>query len=197
MAGEFMRHKYQFGEKIRAVRERKSLTLKEVAEKAGVSESLVSQIERNRVSPAIDTLLALADALEIDFDYLFAGLKRERPVTIVRTEERPSYNIKPGVLYEHLAQVDEQGGIEAYIITIEAGAHTGNAEYGHPGWELGIVESGVMELTAGNRSFRCKAGDSVSFRADTPHILSNPGKKPLRVFWVISPPKNMVNKTGR
>jgi transcriptional regulator with XRE-family HTH domain len=192
-----VRQKYQFGGKIRAVRERRSLTLKEVAEKAGVSESLVSQIERDRVSPAIDTLLALADALEIDFDYLFAGLKRERSIKIVRKEERPSYQIKREIKYEHLAQVEEQGGIEAYIITIEAGAKTGNAEYGHPGWELGIVESGTMRLTAGNQVFTCKQGDSVSFRADTPHILSNPGRKPLRVFWVMSPPKNMVNKAGR
>jgi transcriptional regulator with XRE-family HTH domain len=192
-----VKHKYQFGEKIRSVRERRSMTLREVAEKAGVSESLVSQIERNRVSPAMDTLLALADTLEIDFEYLFTDLKRERPIQIIRKDERPSYRTKPGVLYEHLAQVDEQGGIEAYMITIEAGAQTGNAEYGHPGWELGIVAAGAMELAAGNRTYTLKPGDSVSFRADTPHILSNPGRKPLRVFWVVSPPKNIVNKAGR
>jgi transcriptional regulator with XRE-family HTH domain len=192
-----MKQKYQFGETIRSVRERRSMTLREVAEKAGVSESLVSQIERNRVSPAIDTLLALADALEMDFEYLFAGLKRERPIKTVRKNERPHYRSKPGVLYEQLAQVDEQGGIEAYIITIEAGAQTGNAECGHQGWELGIVESGVMELNAGSRVYKLKAGDSVSFKADTPHSLSNPGKKPLKVFWVMSPPKNIVNNIGR
>ena len=192
-----MGQKYRFGGKIRAVRERRSLTLKEVAEKAGVSESLVSQIERDRVSPAIDTLLALADALEMDFDYLFAGLKRERPIEIVRKDERPIFQVKRGIRYDQLAQLEENGGIEAYIITIETGAKTGNAEYGHPGWELGIVESGTMKLTAGDQVFTCKQGDSVSFKADTPHILSNPGKKPLRVFWVISPPKNMVNKAGR
>jgi transcriptional regulator with XRE-family HTH domain len=189
-----LRQKYRFGGRIRTVRERRSLTLKEVAEKAGVSESLVSQIERDRVSPAIDTLLALADALEIDFDYLFAGLKKERPIEIVRKDERPSYKVKRGIRYDQLAQLEEHGGIEAYIITIEAGAKTGNAEYGHPGWELGIVESGTMKLNAGDQVFTCKQGDSVSFRADTPHIISNPGKKPLRVFWVMSPPKNMVNK---
>jgi transcriptional regulator with XRE-family HTH domain len=192
-----VKQKYQFGEKIRSVRERRSMTLKEVAEKAGVSESLVSQIERNKVSPAIDTLLALVDALEIDLEFLFAGLRRERPIKTVRKDERPFYRAKPGVLYEHLAQVEEHGGIEAYIITIEAGAETGNAEYGHPGWELGIVESGVLELAAGGRVCRLMPGDSVSFRADTPHILSNPGKKPLRVFWVMSPPKNIVTTAGR
>ena len=62
---------YHFGEKLRTVREKKGYTLKVVAQKAGVSESLVSQIERNKVSPAIDTLLNLADVLDINLEFLF------------------------------------------------------------------------------------------------------------------------------
>ena len=81
---------FRFGEKLRTVRERKGYTLKVVAQAAGVSESLVSQIERNRVSPAIDTLLSLADALEIDLEYLFEEYRRERPVRVIQAEE--SYN---------------------------------------------------------------------------------------------------------
>jgi len=185
---------YQFGEKIRSVRERRSLTLREVAEKAGVSESLVSQIERNRISPAIDTLLALADALDIDLEYLFADFKRDRTLKIVRKKERSHFSTKPGVRYERMAQVEEQGrdGIEAYDITIAAGAETGSNEYGHPGWELGIVEAGQAKLIIGNQTHILKPGDSVSFRADSPHILANTGTTPLRVFWVITPPKNIV-----
>ena len=188
--------KYQFGEKIRSVRERRSLTLREVAEKAGVSESLVSQIERNRVSPAIDTLLSLADALDIDLEYLFADLKRDRALKVVREKERNFFTTKPGVRYERLAQVEEQGrdGIEAYVITVAPGTNTGNTEYGHPGWELGIVESGIAELTIGNQTHTLRSGDSVSFKADSPHILANPGGRPLRVFWVITPPKNIVSQ---
>ena len=187
--------KYKFGDKIRSVRERRSLTLRDVAEKAGVSESLVSQIERNRVSPAIDTLLALADALEMDLEYLFADLKKDRALKIVRKRERSSFKTKPGILYERLAQMEEQGGdgIEAYVITIEPGAETGNAEYGHPGWELGVVESGQAELTVGNRTHILKSGDSVSFKADSPHILVNSGSTPLRMFWVMTPPKNTIS----
>lgn len=188
--------KYKFGDKIRSVRERRSLTLRDVAEKAGVSESLVSQIERNRVSPAIDTLLALAEVLEIDLEYLFADLRKDRALKIVRKGERSSFRTKPGILYERLAQVEEQGrdGIEAYDITITEGAETGNTEYGHPGWELGIVESGMAKLTVGNQTHVLKSGDSVSFRADSPHTLANNGSKPLRVFWVVTPPKNIVSE---
>jgi transcriptional regulator with XRE-family HTH domain len=182
--------RYRFGEKIRTVRERRKLTLREVAEAAGLSESMVSQIERNRVSPAIDTLLALADVLDLDPEYLFADWRRDRAVHIVRKKERHSFS-KPGIRYERLAQVEgqEQRGIEAYKITLEPGARTGSAEYGHPGWELGVVEAGKAELTVGNHTHLLKPGDSASFRSDAPHVLANPGKEALRVFWVITPPK--------
>ena len=62
---------YDIGGKLRGVRERRGLTLRQVAEMAGVSESLVSQIERNRVSPSLDTMLSLAYELGIDAEYLF------------------------------------------------------------------------------------------------------------------------------
>jgi transcriptional regulator with XRE-family HTH domain len=187
---------YYFGEKIRTIRERRGLTLREVADHAGVSESLVSQIERNRVSPAIDTLLALADALDLDLEYLFSDYRRDRSVKIIRKEERTSFT-RPGVLYERLARMEGDpslqrgvpGGIEAYNITVEPGAKTGSAEYGHPGWELGIVEAGRAELTVGKETYTLEPGDSVSFQADAPHRLANPGEEALRVFWIITPPK--------
>ncbi|MDR1318665.1 MAG: XRE family transcriptional regulator [Treponema sp.] len=191
--------RYHFGEKIRAVRERRSLTLREVAKKAGVSESLVSQIERNKVSPAIDTLLALADALDLDLEYLFADYRRDRSVHVVRKKVRGSFT-RPGVLYERLAQVEgrDRVGIEAYVITVEPGAKTGSIEYGHQGWELGLVESGRGELTVGNQVHRLNPGDSASFRADSPHVLTNSGKDTLRVFWVITPPKGVIDRyTGQ
>jgi transcriptional regulator with XRE-family HTH domain len=194
--------RYCFGEKIRSVRERRSLTLREVADRAGVSESLVSQIERNRVSPAIDTLLALADALDLDLEYLFSDYRRERPVRITRVTERDTFT-RPGVLYERLAYMEglpqgngaeARNGIEAYAITLERGAKTGAKEYGHPGWELGIIREGQAELTVGNRSYELFPGDSASFMADAPHVLANTGLRPLRVLWIITPPKGEVGK---
>ena len=79
---------YHFGEKLRQVRERKGYTLKVVASRAGVSESLVSQIERNKVSPAIDTLLTLADVLDINVEFMFEEFRRSRPVKIIRHDQR-------------------------------------------------------------------------------------------------------------
>jgi transcriptional regulator with XRE-family HTH domain len=184
--------RYRFGEKIREVRERRELTLREVAERAGVSESLVSQIERNRVSPAIDTLLSLADALDIDLEYLVSDFKKERSVKIVRKESR-STSGRPGVLYERLASMEgaDNGrfGLEAYLITLEVGAKTGHGEYGHPGFELGFVAEGAAELDVGTKIHRLEEGDSASFQADVPHTVKNAGNAPLKLFWVVTPPR--------
>jgi transcriptional regulator with XRE-family HTH domain len=192
--------KYMFGEKIRAVRERRGLTLREVAAKAGVSESLVSQIERNRVSPAIDTLLSLTDALDIDLEYLFSDYHRERAVQVVRANERTAFT-RPGVVYEHLAQLEGSrhgiDGIEAYEITVEPGARTGSDEYGHNGFELGLVVEGRAELVVGNQNYFLETGDSVGFASSFPHTLINAGDDRMRVFWVITPPKNEVAKRSR
>ena len=94
---------YHFGEKLRQVREHRGYTLKVVAQRAGVSESLVSQIERNHVSPAIDTLLALADVLDINLEYLFEEYRKKRPVHIIRAESRASVK-EDEVVYEELAR---------------------------------------------------------------------------------------------
>ncbi|MDD3821337.1 MAG: helix-turn-helix transcriptional regulator, partial [Spirochaetales bacterium] len=98
--------KYRVGEKIRLVRERKTLTLRQVAQQAGVSESLISQIERNKVSPAIDTLLSIADALDIDLEYLFSDYRRERTVRVLKAKDRQVLT-RPGVRYERFAQIEQ------------------------------------------------------------------------------------------
>ncbi len=187
---------YRFGDKIREVRERKGLTLRAVAEQAGLSESLISQVERNRVSPAIDTLLKLVEILDIDLDYLFRDFKRERSVNLVRAAERSRTSAR-GVVYERLSHTvseDTAHEIEAYLITVSPGAKSSSEDYGHPGRELGVVIRGRGELVVGTRTYKLAEGDSISFPADTPHGLTNTGKRPLVALWVITPPKHTFYK---
>ncbi|HPX26320.1 MAG TPA: helix-turn-helix transcriptional regulator, partial [Treponemataceae bacterium] len=101
------REPYRFGEKLRAVRERKGLTLKTVANQAGVSESLVSQIERNKVSPAIDTLLNLADVLDINLEFLFEEYRKDHPVKVIRCGDRRKIK-DDEVIYEEVAKAQEK-----------------------------------------------------------------------------------------
>jgi|SRR5574344_81131 transcriptional regulator with XRE-family HTH domain len=182
---------YHFGEKLRMVREHKGLTLKVVADKAGVSESLVSQIERNRVSPAIDTLLALADALDINLEFLFEEYRRERPVQIIRADERRKL-AEDDIDYEELAKPDEsekENSFEAYVIKVPAGSHTHRGSYGHIGRELGIITKGTALLKYEKKEYILNEGDSVSFPAGTPHTLENNTGTPIEAIWVVTPPQ--------
>ncbi len=188
--------KYPFGDKIREVRERKNLTMKEVALKAGLSESLISQIERNRVSPAMDTLLSIIEILDIDLEYLFSDFKKDRIVNIVRAGERQK-TVQQGMTYEQLSRTtgpDEVHGIEAYFLEIKPGGEKGSHEYGHIGKELGVIIEGEGAFEIGTKSYELKAGDSISFSSDSPHVLKNTGNKPIKAFWVMTPPKMIFGK---
>jgi hypothetical protein len=83
--------------------------------------SLISQIERDLVSPSLDTLVSIVEALEIDIDYLFRELKRKRNVSLVRSSGRNRHTID-GVTYEQLSQIIDAGtgrlgyGAEVYTI---------------------------------------------------------------------------------
>lgn len=188
--------KYHFGDKIRAVREKKEYTLKYLAEKAGVSDSLISQIERNRVSPAIETLLNIAEALDIDLEYLFADYKKSKKV-VISNEGKRKIVATDGVVYEQISRTTDEKArfaFETYIIRIQAGSKSGSAEYGHPGKETGYIMEGKAEFITGNDSYILKKGDSVSFDSDIPHILKNIGDKELIAFWAVTPPKSFMDK---
>lgn len=180
-----------FGEKIRRVREQKRLTLKDLAGGAGVSESLISQIETGRVSPSIDTLLSIADYLEIDLEYLFSDYKRTKKATVLRQQDRSRMR-RAGVSYEQLSLLTEEENrhaVEAVLLEIEPGRQQGSRDYGHDGRELGIILDGRGELSYGRDTYSLGKGDSINFASSIPHLLRNTGKRPLKAIWIITPPK--------
>lgn len=185
---------YHFGEKLRQVREHKGYTLKVVAQRAGVSESLVSQIERNHVSPAIDTLLALADVLDINLEFLFEEYRKDRPVQIIRADERPSIH-EDDIVYEGLAkQANSETSIESYIIKIPAGSHTHRGSYGHLGREIGYIIKGKAQIIYDGKCYELNEGDSVSFSAGASHSIENVGDTDLEAVWVVTPAQRFIDK---
>lgn len=187
--------KYKFGEKLRTVRERKKRTLKDVALEAGVSESLVSQIERNKVSPSIDTLLLIADVLDIDYEYLFSDYRQKRKVAIIRKDARASITT-PKMMIQQLSVPGEgtaEHAIEAFSLQIDVGGEKGDREYGHSGWEFGVILKGEAELIYGNESYELGEGDSISFPSDSPHLFKNSGETMLEAIWVVAPARGMFS----
>lgn len=186
---------FRFGEKIRQVRERRGYTLKVVASRAGVSESLISQIERNKVSPAIDTLLTITDVLDVNLEYLFCDYRKDKtPVRIINGGERRQI-AEDEVLYEEIAKPLESDGahaLESYIITIPKNGTTHRGSYGHSGREFGYILQGKAQLQYETVKYDLVAGDSVSFSASSPHIIVNTGDEELKALWVVTPPQRFL-----
>jgi transcriptional regulator with XRE-family HTH domain len=174
------------GERLRAIRQLRRKTLKDVATGAGVSESFLSQLERGRTNATIATLQRLSSALGIEVSDLFTS-SAERP-RVLRREAREF--VAWGELGgKALLTPKPFHSLEVVVARFEAGGSTGDEPYTHgDSEELLVVLEGVVSLQLGSEVFELSTGDSIDYRSSTPHRLVNVGGDPAEVMWIISPP---------
>jgi transcriptional regulator with XRE-family HTH domain len=177
----------ELGERLRAIRVLRRLTLREVAEAAGVSESFVSQLERGRSSASVGTLQRLAAAVGIEISDLFAGESQSGP-RVLRRHERQQ--LEWGHLgRKALLTPKPLHSLEVVAAAFDPGGSTGDEPYTHgDSEELLLVLTGHVHLQLGSELLDLSVGDSVNYRSSTPHRVSNPGDEPAEVLFVISPP---------
>lgn len=189
----------RLGAHLRAAREASGLTLKTLAETMGVTPSLLSQIENDKVQPSLNTLYQLVNRLNLSIDSLLdggdghsigpvgrgTGDAAARP-TIQRAGETPMLVLSTGVSWERLA-----GGLketmEPLIITFPP--HTTSSPTGglsqYSGYEFGPLLEGRLTLTLGLDSYELSAGDSVHFDAYRPHAYVNESDESARGVWFV------------
>lgn len=177
------------GEQLRELRQIRNMTLKEVAEMAGISVGYLSQLERNQSRLPIGVLKKISDALGVHMNWFFqqpqGGSAAERDV-VVRAGQRRRMSFTGLGITEELLSPNLSGPLELLISTIEPGADSEN--YSHDGAEAGLVMSGTLDLWVADRHFRLEEGDSFSFRSAEVHRCANPGQTATKVLWVITPP---------
>jgi transcriptional regulator with XRE-family HTH domain len=174
------------GERLRAIRQLRRKTLKEVAGAAELSESFLSQLERGRTNATIATLQRLSTALGIEVSDLFAT-DAPRP-RVLRSEAREF--VSWGQLgRKALLTPKPFHSLEVVVARFEPGGSTGDEPYTHgDSEELLIVVEGEVHVQLGPDVYPVAAGDSVHYESSTPHRVSNPGDEPAEVLFVISPP---------
>lgn len=177
------------GEQLRELRLVKNLALREVAEKAGISVSYLSQIERNQSRLPIGVLKKVSDALGVHMNWFFQSQASpdaaERDV-VVRAAQRRRMSFTGLGITEELLSPNLAGPLELLLSTIEPGADS--EDYSHDGAEAGYVMAGTLDLWVSGRHFRLNEGDSFSFKSTEVHRCANPGKVQTKVLWVITPP---------
>ena len=175
------------GNILKVYREKTRKNQSEVASRAGISISMLSQIERGVVSPSIDTLVGVCNALGLDIADLFRRITPDAPVRLHRPGQRLGTR-HDGVLFEQLAVSSHTNfPAELLLLEVKPGRRVGLGN-GHEGIEMGYVLEGKAVLTVEGTEHPLGKGDSVSFDASLPHGLANGGKKTFRAVWTALPP---------
>lgn len=177
----------QLGPRIRSLRQARRLTLRDVADRAGVTESFLSQVERDVTSPSIATVQRIAGALDLSIAQLFA----EEPSSgrVVRREARRR------IAYPGLKAVDEfltsnmAGRLQVILSTIEPGGGTGEEPYTHDSdEEVVVVLTGTLDLWVADEHYVLREGDAITFPSRLPHWNINRGERPVTVLFCVTPP---------
>ena len=177
----------QLGPRIRALRQARNVTLRELAGRAGVTESFLSQVEREVTSPSIASVQRIAHALDLSIAELFT---EEAPHgRVVRRAERRRIH------YPGLLAVDEfltsglDGRMQVILSTIEPGGGTGDEPYAHDSdEEVVIVLAGRLELWVADEHHLLEEGDSVTYSSRLKHRNRNPGDTTATVLFCVTPP---------
>ena len=178
------------GARVRALREAMELSLRDLAERSGVSAPMLSQVERGETSPTLQVATRIAAGLELRLSQLLR-LDEGGAVSVVRREERrqgpPSVN---GHSYEILSPPLPGQRAELSRHTLAPHAVTGSAgdpPVHEPGSrETALVESGEVVLACDGQHYTLGTGDCVTFDADLPHHFENPTDKQAIVLAVVS-----------
>jgi transcriptional regulator with XRE-family HTH domain len=181
------------GGRIRALREGMGLSLRDLADRCGVSAPMLSQVERGETSPTLQVATRIAAGLDLRLSQLLR-LDEDGAVTIVRASERrqgPSAATQAsGHRYEVLTAPLPGQRAELSRHVLAPGAATGgpgDPPMHEPGSrETTLVESGRVVLHCDGAAHELATGDCVTFDADLPHHFENPGRDEATFLGVVS-----------
>jgi XRE family transcriptional regulator, regulator of sulfur utilization len=180
----------QIGPRIRALREGMDLSLRELAQRSGVSAPMLSQVERGETSPTLTVATRIAAGLELTLSQLLR-LDEADGVTVVRAAERlRGGSSRRGHAYEVVTPPFPGQRAEVAVHTLARGAATGGPD-DPPMHEAGsretvLVTEGRLRLLCDELAYDLEAGDAVTFDADLPHHFENPGEREARFHSVVA-----------
>ena len=178
----------RIGLHIKQLRNRRKLTVRELASRSGISHATISLIERDRTSPSLDTLSAMLDALGTTLVGFFEDVPQSVPYSPFYTsEDLIEIGDADAVSYRMLGMNHPNRHILMLSETYQIDADTGEA-FSHKAQEAGFVLSGELEVTVGRESKVLHRGDGYYFDSQLPHRFRNVGKSTAEIISAVTPP---------
>jgi transcriptional regulator with XRE-family HTH domain len=190
------------GARLRTLRTEHGFSIRALAERADISSSVISEVERGKTEPSISTLKRLAAALGTSITYFFTTPSQVNG-HVVRASARKQVSFKyhsdddegadqrssimaRGVHFE-VASPDSSEVLEAIYGRYEPGASTGDELYTHEGEEWGMVLSGRFKVTLADEVHFLDPGDSIWFHSNIPHKIENVASGVSEYIWIDTP----------
>jgi transcriptional regulator with XRE-family HTH domain/quercetin dioxygenase-like cupin family protein len=200
------------GSRLKEMRLKAGLTLRELARQADVSPSFVSQIENGKSQPSVATLYTFSRLLGVTVDELFVDESQPEPplvegwgpdgdknptnawhpseysnrVSVVHPSHRSHLDMADGVVWERLAATPEHAMTFMKIVYAPGATSTAGGDLvSHDGYEYGYVLEGTLEVTVGGEVFTLNTGESLGFDSTIPHVLRNVGDGQFTGVWFV------------
>ncbi|MCT2585853.1 helix-turn-helix domain-containing protein [Actinophytocola gossypii] len=168
------------GPRLRALRRKRGVTLADLAESTGISESTLSRLESGQRRPNLELLLPLASAYGVPLDELVGAPQTGDPRVHLRPVRRGDMTYIP------LSR--RAGGLQAFKMIIPVRPDSGEPEpRSHEGYEWLYVIDGTLRLILGDRDLRLKPGEAAEFDTHLPHWLGSAGPGPVELLILAGP----------
>lgn len=171
------------GARIRAMRLRQQMTLRDVAERTGVSVSMLSMLERGVSTASVGTLVAVASALGVHMYDLFAQKDGADGSPVTRLAEQTVVRLGHGTT-RRVAHNDTVAGLELAVNEYDHGGASAPAATHHDGREFGVLISGELTIELDGESHVLQPGDVIAYSSDRPHRIANTGDGRAVAVWV-------------
>ena len=178
----------QVGAKLHELRRRRDISIRALAIRSGVSHSTISLIERDRMSPSIDTLAAILDALGGTLTAFFLDLRSGMPASPFYARSELVEIGRANTISHRLIGTNHHDRDMMLIHeTYAPGADTGEA-FSHTAQEAGLVIRGAVEVTVGASSRVLREGDGYYFDSRIAHRFRNVSDEISEIVSAVTPP---------
>jgi XRE family transcriptional regulator, regulator of sulfur utilization len=176
------------GSILLAMRQAHGLSLDDLSKRAGVSKSMLSQIERNQANPTVALVWRLSNALGVSIsDLLSTNPDRQPALVVTEAHAVPSLNSPDGKCeLKILGPLDRAGQFEWYLLSIVPEGVLDSHAHEHGSREHLTVLSGSLDVKVGTKFYRLKKGETARYACDTPHTISNSSKNLATAIMVVT-----------
>jgi len=185
--------KLHIGKKIRELRKKGGFVLQDLSDRTGLSKPLLSQIEKETVSPPIATLLKISKALNTNISFFFQNDGPEEKVVVVRKDESKVIDSRyfgkeeSGYYYEALAFKKPQKYMEPFLVEFKRKKADQLSYFSHDGEEFIYLLEGTLEFRTENQQYILQPGDSLYFESSIPHAYRALERRNAKALSVIYP----------